>query len=264
MTLELDPIRQLIATHRNELISWWLDYFPEEEHETEKRYYADFLSFFDECFASQLDPNSDEALALSTFMKKLAEIKGDDFYRFRNSVYTYYLKFPIYRLLDREGLFHFEVVGKMTAFFESLTSRLIFETLVRKNEVLRVSETELAEREAPISEVWEGALLVSIVGTLDSHRVITIIDKVLTAIEQYDSRMVIIDIGAIFDINTEVANQIRKLCSAIAFMGAEAQLVGIKKNIAKAMSHLDISIGEIKTFRSARLALEAIVGRELR
>jgi len=264
MSLNLTPIRQIIATHRNELIEWWLTYFPEEEHEAERRYYADFLSFLDECFHSDLDPNSDEALALSHFMEKLAEIKGDDFYRFRNSVYTCYLKFPIYRLLDQEGVFHFELATRLTAFFESLTSRLIFEVLTRKNEVLRASESELAEREAPISEIWKGVLIVSIVGTLDSNRVITIIDKVLTAIEQHAAETVIIDVGAIFDINTEVANQLRKLYTAVALMGAKAILVGIKKNIAKAMSHLDISIGEIATYRTARQALEWIIEQELR
>jgi rsbT co-antagonist protein RsbR len=156
-------------------------------------------------------------------------------------------------------MFHYELASKLTAFFEALTSRLIFSVLQENYRIQQATSTELAEREAPISEIWDGILLVSIVGTLDSNRVIQIIDKVLDALEKLGANHIIIDINAIFDINTEVAHQIRKLSSAISIMGAEAYLTGITKNIAKAMSQFDLTIGEIKTFRTTRQAVESII-----
>lgn len=224
------------------------------------RYYADFLSFFDECLQSDLDPMSDEAMALTNFLKKVAEIRGEErFYNFRNSVYTCYLKFPLFKALDNKNLFHFDFAAKMTAFFESLTSRLIFNVLQESNRAQQASSAELSEREAPINEILKGILLVSIVGTLDSNRVIQVIDKILGTLERLESEHVIIDINAIFDVNTEVANQLRKLYNAIVIMGSQAYLTGISKNTAKAMTHLDISVGEVKTFRSTRQAVEFIL-----
>lgn len=256
----LTPIVDIIRLERSVLIQSWIESFSPEERESEMRYYADFLSFFEECLQSDLDPMSDEAVALTNFLKKVAEIRGEErFYSFRNSVYTCYLKFPLFKALDNKGMFHYEVAAKMTAFFESLTSRLIFNVLQENSRIQQASAAELSEREAPISEIWKGILLVSIVGTLDSNRVIQVIDKILGTLERLESEHVIIDINAIFDVNTEVANQLRKLYSAIAMMGSQAYLTGISKNIAKAMTHLDLSIGEVKTFRSTRQAVEFIL-----
>jgi anti-anti-sigma regulatory factor len=256
----VSPLVNIVKIKREQLTHEWALYFPLEERESELRYYADFLSFFEECMQGDLNPLSDEALALSNFLRKIAEIKGaEKFYNFRNSVYTCYLKFPLFKALDEDNAFHYEIASKMTAFFEALTSRLIFDVLQENNKIQQASSFELAEREAPISEIWQGILLVSIVGTLDSNRVIQIIDKILDTLEHLGSEHVIIDINAIFDINTEVANQIRKLYNAIAMMGSKAYLTGINKNIAKAMTHLDISIGEIQTFRTTRQAVELIL-----
>lgn len=259
----LEPLIKIVQQERTALIQDWIEYFPSEERESEMRYYADFLSFFEECLQSDLDSRSDEALALSNFLKKVAEIRGEEkFYNFRNSVYTCYLKFPLFKALDKAGSFHYPIAGKMTSFFEALTSRLIFSVLQENTKVQQASAAELSEREAPISEIWQGILLVSIVGTLDSNRVIQIIDKILDTLEHLKSDHVIIDINAIFDINTEVAHQIRKLYTAISLMGSHAYLTGISKNIAKAMTHLDLSIGEVQTFRSTRQAVEFILKRD--
>ena len=259
----LEPLAKIVQNERTALVANWIEYFPPEERESEMRYYSDFLSFFDECLESDLDPISDEAVALSNFLKKVAEIRGEEsFYNFRNSVYTCYLKFPLFKALDQNQLFHYPVAAKLTAFFESLTSKLIFSVLQENNKIQQASAEELSEREAPISEIWKGILLVSIVGTLDSNRVIQVINKILETLERLESDHVIIDINAIFDINTEVAHQIRKLYTAIGMMGSHAYLTGISKNIAIAMTHLDLSIGEVKTFRSTRQAVEFILKGE--
>ncbi|MDD2357805.1 MAG: STAS domain-containing protein [Thiovulaceae bacterium] len=260
----LHALQKIVREDRQLLIDDWVGYFSSEEHESEMRYYSDFLSFFDECIQSDLDPLSEEAIALSNFMRKVAEIRGEErFYNFKNSVYTCYIKFPLFKRLDERGIFHYEVASMMTAFFEALTSRLIFRVIQDNNRIQQASAAELSEREAPISEIWKGILLVSIVGTLDSNRVIQIIDKILETLEKLESEHVIIDINAIYDVNTEVANQLRKLYSAISMMGSHAYLTGISKNIAKAMTHLELSIGEVQTFRTTRKAVEFILKKEI-
>jgi rsbT co-antagonist protein RsbR len=71
-----------------------------------------------------------------------------------------------------------------------------------------------------------------------------------------------VDISAIFDVNSEVSRQLIKLNNAIHFMGAKAYLTGITANIAKSLTHLDINLGDIKTFSTTKKALEYILKRE--
>jgi len=97
----------------------------------------------------------------------------------------------------------------------------------------------------------------------DSNRVLKIIDKVLNALEKRNIDYVIVDIGAIHDINSEVARQIIKLNKAIHYMGSIAYLTGITPEIAKSLTHLDIHLGDIKTFSTTQKAMEVIIGKSV-
>ena len=258
--MNLEILKEIIENESEDLIQEWISLFDDEEKDEEYRYYDDFLGFFEECLNSNLDPHSEEAEALKMFLEKIISIKGEEkFFDFRDSVYTCYLKFPILKKLHHKGYFDYEIVFKITSFFESLTSSLIV-TLLRKNrEMHNAAIEELEEREAPIAEVWDNVIMVSIVGTLDSDRVLKIIDKILDRLEKSEIEYVIVDIGAIYDMNSEVARQIIKLNNAINFMGANALLTGITPAIAKSLTHLDISLGNIKTYSTTKKAMKDII-----
>ena len=252
---------QDIVTKQNEgLIEYWLEYFDDEQKDEAYRYYDDFLGFFEECLDSKLDLKSDETEAMLLFLTKLQETIGaENFFNFKDSVYSCYLKFPLFRAMNDAKIFNLENASKVTAFFESLTSSLMLKEHQKSRDFKEQSSQELEQREAPLSELWDGVFMVSIVGTLDSDRVLKIIDKVLDFLQKKESQYVIIDIGAIFDINSEVTNQIMKLNSAVHFMGAIPMLTGITKNIAKSLTHLNISLGDIKTYSTTKTALKTIL-----
>ena len=56
-----------------------------------------------------------------------------------------------------------------------------------------------------------------------------------------------------------MAKQILKLNHAINFMGVKSYLSGVSKNIAKSLTHLDISLGDLKTFNKTKSAVKAIL-----
>ena len=252
---------EIIRNNTEELIAEWLQFFEDtNQKDDEHRHYDDFLGFFEECVEADLDIKSDEAQAMQHFLIKLKEIIGEEeFFNFQDSVYTCFLKFPIYKLLEQKGLFISENILPMTHFFEAMTSHIMLD-FVSKNKAFQDTSTkELAEREAPMSEIWEGVFMVSIVGTLDSQRILEIIDKVLDYLQNRESKHVIIDIGSIFDVNSEVTNQLMQLNNAIRFMGADAYITGVTANIAKSLTHLDISLGDIKTYATTKQAVQEIV-----
>ncbi|WP_457564817.1 STAS domain-containing protein [Caminibacter sp.] len=252
---------EIIENESEDLINEWVSLFDENEKDEEYRYYEDFLGFFEECVEADLNPKSPEAEALVNFLMKVVELKGEDkFFNFKDSVYTCYLKFPILKKLEEKGFFNFENVSEITQFFEAVTSKIIISILKANKEIQKSTMQELEERDAPISQVWRDTLMVSIVGTLDSYRVLKILDKILNKLEKSDIENVIIDIGSIYDINSEVARQIIKLNNAIHYMGSRAYLSGITPAIAKSLTHLDIKLGDIKTFSTTYKAMESIIG----
>jgi rsbT co-antagonist protein RsbR len=254
----------IIENETEDLIHNWITFFDDEEKDEEYRYYDDFLGFFEECVNVNLDIDSAETEALRHFLEKLIEIKGEDsFFNFKNSVYTCYIKFPIFKKLEEKNQFKYEYISKLSTFFESLTSSIIVKLLQTHTEVQKTTMQELEERESPISRLWKNTIMLSIVGTLDSQRVLKIIDKVLESLEKSTIDYVIVDIGAIYDMNSEVARQIIRLNNAIHYMGSHAFLTGITPSIAKSLTHLDLSLGDIKTFSTTQKAMEYIIERDI-
>lgn len=251
----------IVQNSSHELTHHWLEYFGDDKKDDEHRRYDDFLGFFEECIEADLNPLSDEANAMKQFLKKIAQIVGEDyFFHFHNSVYTCFLKFPLFIEMEKREIFVYENVKPVTAFFEALTSAIIVDILDGHRSIRDSSTQELAEREAPISEIWDGVLMVSIVGTLDSFRILQIIDKVLQALEKREYTHAIVDISAIYDMNSEVANQIIKLNNTIHYMGITPYITGITSNIAKSLTHLNINLGEVKTFVTTKKAMKKIIG----
>lgn len=254
----------IIENEKESLIHIWIDQFDDNDKDEEYRFYDDFLGFFEECVEADLDIYSDEAEALKLFLIKLVEIKGEDkFFNFKESVYSCYLKFPIFKKMAEKNIFNYDSISKITRFFEGTTSKVIIDFVKKANEIQKNTLSELEEREAPIAQIWHNTLMVSVVGSLDSNRVLKIIDKVLNALEKRNIDYVIVDIGAIHDINSEVARQIIKLNKAIHYMGSIAYLTGITPEIAKSLTHLDIHLGDIKTFSTTQKAMEVIIGKSV-
>lgn len=252
----------IVENSSEELIHLWIELFDDDEKDDEYRYYDDFLGFFEECIQSGLDVNSDEAKALMHFLKKLIELKGQDsFFNFKNSVYTCYIKMPILKVLEEKGYFDYEIVTKITSFFEALTSKIILDLLTKNKEIQQSTLEELEEREAPISEIWQGIVMLSIVGTLDSNRILKIIDKTLEYLDNNATEHVIVEISSIDDVNSEVTRQLMKLNNAVHFMGAKVYLTGITPSIAKSLTNLEINLGDVKTFATTKKAMEEILGR---
>jgi len=255
-----DGLLSILRESNNELVTHWLELFEKSEYDQQHRYYDDFLGFFEECLEQDLFIDTDEYNATVQFLTKLVDVIGEkNFFNFRHCHYLAYMPLPIFKELEKKGLYNSVNTKKILIFFESITANIMTNILEDKKEYEEASMAELQEREAPLSEIWEGILMVSIVGTLDSNRILKIIDKILDRLEDGDIEHVVIDISAIFDMNSEVANQILKLNNAISFMGVDAYLTGITKNIAKSLTHLNISLGSIKTFSKTKTAVESII-----
>jgi anti-anti-sigma regulatory factor len=255
-----EALFKILRESNEELILQWQTLFDPSEFNEQHRYYDDFLGFFEECLENDLYIDTDEYHATVQFLTKLVDvITQEKFFNFRHCHYLAYMPMPILSELEKTEHFTANNIKKINIFFESITAKLMQNILEDKREFEEASIVELDEREAPLSEILDGILMVCIVGTLDSNRILKIIDKILDRLEVGDIEYVVIDISTINDMNSEVAKQILKLNHAISFMGVESYLSGVSKNIAKSLTHLDISLGDLKTFNKTKSAVKAIL-----
>ena len=146
-----------------------------------------------------------------------------------------------------------EVIGCVEHFID-ISDRLEKERLIvkqqeellrKRDEDIRHLQEEILELSTPVIEVWDGVLALPLVGTLDSHRAQSAMERLLTTIESTRSPFVIVDITGVPNVDTAVANYLLQTVDAVRLMGSEAILTGISSRIALTMAHLGVDLGSI-------------------
>lgn len=117
-------------------------------------------------------------------------------------------------------------------------------------------EFELLEMSTPITELWQGILLLPLVGIVTTQRAINLTSLVLKKITESQAKVFILDISGVSNVDTAVANHFIKLSKATRLMGCTCTISGISPAIAQTMIELGIQIEEINTTASMKDALE--------
>ncbi len=119
--------------------------------------------------------------------------------------------------------------------------------LQEKLQTIQRQQDAINELSTPVIKVWEGLLVLPIIGTLDSQRTLRMMESLLQQIVATGSRIAILDITGVPVVDTMVANHLIKTITAAGLMGAECILSGISPTIAQTIVHLGIDLTGIKT-----------------
>lgn len=114
----------------------------------------------------------------------------------------------------------------------------------------------MMEMSTPVTPIWEGILLLPLVGIIDTTRTAEIMNKTLTKIAESRSKVFVLDISGVASVDTSVANQLIKITKATRLMGCESIISGVSPSIARTMVELGVSIGEVRTTATLRDAFE--------
>jgi rsbT co-antagonist protein RsbR len=129
-----------------------------------------------------------------------------------------------------------------------------------RDQVIIRQQEEMLELSTPVVTLWDGIVALPLIGTLDSARTQVVMESLLQAIVQTNSRFAIIDITGVPTVDTLVAQHLLKTITAARLMGAECILSGIRPQIAQTIVHLGINLEDIitksKLSDAFRLALE--------
>lgn len=132
-------------------------------------------------------------------------------------------------LLDSLGLYTTEVYQKS------------------REEVIKRQQEELLELSTPVVKLWDGILALPIIGTLDSARTQVVMESLLQAIVETNSKVAIIDITGVPTVDTVVAQHLLKTVTAARLMGADCIISGVRPQIAQTIVHLGINLLDITT-----------------
>ena len=117
---------------------------------------------------------------------------------------------------------------------------------VREQTIARQQE-EMLELSTPVIKLWDGIVALPLIGTLDSARTQVVMESLLTAIVETNSRVAIIDITGVPTVDTLVAQHLIKTITAARLMGADCYLSGIRPAIAQTIVHLGIDLVDVQT-----------------
>ncbi|TFH75251.1 STAS domain-containing protein [Gammaproteobacteria bacterium LSUCC0112] len=144
-----------------------------------------------------------------------------------------------------------------------LDSYVVVEEITRiQREKISSSARAMMEMSTPVTPIWDGILLLPLLGILDSARTQDVMDKTLHKISETRAKVFVMDISGVSVMDTAVANQLIKITKATQLMGCETIISGLSPSVAKTLVELGVNIGEVKTTATLRdsfeLALRAV------
>lgn len=116
----------------------------------------------------------------------------------------------------------------------------------------------ISSLEVPAVRLADGVLLAPLVGNLDSRRAQRITTALLQTIVSQRTRLVILDLGGVATVDTQVAKEILDLVTAVNLLGCTATITGITAEVATTLTQLGIDLGKVLVARSPQEALQGI------
>ncbi|MBX9692275.1 MAG: PAS domain S-box protein [Cyanobacteria bacterium] len=126
---------------------------------------------------------------------------------------------------------------------------------VKLEKMVKRQQEDLMELSTPVIQLWEGVLVLPVVGTLDSERSRCMMEQLLEELNKSGCGVAIIDISGVPTVDTMVAQHLMKTIDAARLMGAECIISGIRPEIANTIVHLGIDLARVRTKSSMAKAL---------
>lgn len=119
--------------------------------------------------------------------------------------------------------------------------------LTAKIATIERQQAAIRELTAPVIAVHSRVLLLPLVGAVDAHRADQILEDVLSKVVHASARCLIIDIAGVPALDTNVADSLLRLASAVRLLGAETVLTGVSPQAARTIVHLGVDLSAMHT-----------------
>lgn len=118
--------------------------------------------------------------------------------------------------------------------------------------------------DAPIvvTEIADGCLYSGMYGTLDSARIKSVVDLILTLSAASDTDTIIVDLSNVDIIDSAISGQLVKVNKTLHMVGMQAIFCGIKPVVAQSMVNAGVDIGIIDVQKNLKAALREVYRRK--
>lgn len=130
------------------------------------------------------------------------------------------------------------------------------------------SATQARLREAiqelsnPIMPLYNGVLVVPLVGRVDSARAQALTEAMLEAIAREQAEIVLLDITGVAVVDTNVANHLMQTARAAGLLGSQVVLVGISAEVAQTLVQLGLDLGRLITLSNLQSGIEYALAQQ--
>lgn len=135
-------------------------------------------------------------------------------------------------------------MNKLIMLDTAITSAAFAESV---NKVIEEQSRTLLELSTPTIQLWDGVLVLPIVGVLDSARAKDMSDELLRKISTTAASVAILDIVGVPNVDSAVAGHLIKIVKATKLLGCNCIVSGISPEIAQTLVQLGLNLDDIDT-----------------
>ena len=132
----------------------------------------------------------------------------------------------------------------------------------RMLELIGAQDAALTALSTPLIPISDHALVMPLIGALDSRRAAQVMETILQGITAHRADTVILDVTGVVAIDTQVASALLRMARAVRLLGARVFLTGIRPELAQTLVGLDINLTGIATYGTLQGAIVAALNRD--
>lgn len=172
------------------------------------------------------------------------------------------------RVIDGDGQERYMFAGKLIERFEEtgeailigfsvdITDRKRVEMeLQEKLELIEQQRAMLLQLSTPVLRVWDGILVLPLIGEITAARAMRVTEQLLQAIAQHRAQQVILDITGVPVVNVETADALIRTVRAARLLGTRCMLVGVSPEVARSLVELQTDLSQIETLATLQEGL---------
>ena len=249
----------IISQYRDSILSGWLrdmlgstrrgDLMKESELQAQCQ---QFLSLLAQATAQTTNTQSASYDPLREMLAVLSRTRAlQGFSSRETATFVFSIKQPLFSAiresLGKDSAAMADEIWLTTEIIDGLGLSTTETYITTREETIRRQQEEMLELSTPVVKLWEGILALPLIGTLDSARTQVVMESLLEAIVQTNSKVAIIDITGVPTVDTVVAQHLLKTVTAARLMGADCIISGVRPQIAQTIVHLGINLLDITT-----------------